>query len=125
MTAHVHFDIEDMIRRSRAGIESATAQAMATAPDDLSKRFVEIQRRLHLAHVDGHAEMLRLFNEGQPEDQIARSAAIVICAQVTTCGQLFGPGFSSLLAWQMQRILAGDITVSAKVEIPPVEGGRA
>lgn len=125
MTAHVHYDVEDMIRRSRTEIDKASAQAMAGAPDEDSRRFVEFQRRMQQAYVEGHAEMLRLFNEGAPDEMIARTLALILCGRITTYEKMFGPEFLALFGWQMQRVRSRDVCVSTEVEINPVPGGRA
>ena len=123
--SHMHFDIDDVVAKLKREIEHGCKKTADAAQHEGSRRFVELQRRLHLASVEQVAQVLRLVNEGHDHEMIARALSVVVIGNILSFEGIFGHGFVGLLARQMTHHQAGRMTHVGSVEINAVEGGTA
>ncbi|QGZ33945.1 hypothetical protein [Stappia indica] len=125
MTAHVHYDVEDITRRVHAEVERGCAKALETVADDEARQLVEAQRRIHLAAHIMTREMLALLNEGMDETVIMNAVCVVLSGHVMSLSQGFGPAFQETLARAMLKTATRTNAFDGQVTATPVKGGRA
>ena len=77
--AHVHFDLDEVVRRMRRMREEAVPAIIASAASDLTRDGFIAQDRFFETSISAQVEMMRMLNEG-------RDARFV----GTTVGAIFG-----------------------------------
>jgi len=134
--SRTHYDIEATLERWRKASEAFYAEALAMAPDDMSRRFVALQQRLATAAAAINLEAITAVNEGEDYAMIEQAAVLaasgVIGSYIANCRERGDTGGVSEILCLCNMVINSFITgrsvkktLSRNVDAVTVAGGTA
>lgn len=127
--AHVHFDLEDMRRRSCAALDAASAEALRLAESEDDRMFVQAQRRFADAITEFTVAGADLLNQGYNPTMVGGTCGIVLgnlFLQVSTSMRDNPAAVQAFVKWfaRAGNAEGADESVGGMQAFSPVPGGH-